>query len=264
MHAGTILGVILAKGQIVLVTVPDLVGHSRDNAEQIIANTPGLQLKIDRARASDLAPGTVITQHPPAGTTVLEGSMVGVGVAERQPVISVQLQGDPPQAKAGSSVVFTVKVTPKIPGLQYVFDFGDETGQSTSAEPFIRHTYSSIRIHRAVVVVRRGNVPYSSSNVVPVTIERGLNLALLVWMIAGIGVLAGGSYFKTESIRRHRRLKRAGISFKPVKSLGRQQLEPPPAGSVTSDFRLKAVSSAGEQTTEVSGLLVTREEVLDE
>lgn len=264
VRAGAILGVTIAKGRILMVTVPDLVGHSKDEAERIVANTPGLQLKLARARASDLAPGTILTQNPPAGTTVPEGSTVEVDVAESQPVVSVRLQADPPKAKAGSVVVFTVKVTPNVPGLRYVFDFGDQTAQSTSAEPFIRHTYSSVGIHPAVVVVKRGDVPYSTSNVVPVSIERGLNLALLVWIITGIGVLAGGSYYKTKPMRQHRQLKRAGISFKPVKSLGHQQLEPPPAGSVTNDIRLNAVTSAGEQMTEVGCPLVSREEVLHE
>ena len=90
------------------------------------------------------------------------------------------------------------------------------------------------------------------------------NPALLVGIIAGAVVLLGIGYYVFRPKRDGQRLKRAGVSFNPVKDMGSQQMGAPASPNFAVDVRLAVVRSDGVQTTEADGPLVTGEEVIHE
>ena len=262
VSAGAIVEVIVAKVE--MVTVPDLVGHSLGESEQIVANATGLHLEVNHYSSSNQKPGVVLEQSPSAGESVPVGSAVSVIIARGLQLTSVLLRADPLRANAGDTVLFRAEARPEIPGAQYYFDFGDDSSSRMSAVAVVQHTYRRSGTYRAVVLVGVGDGRPVESNAVTIQIEWSAGPITIAGLIVGIAVLMGAGYYTTEPRRRRARLKRAGIGLAVVPSVGRQQMESPPSNNFVTDVRLSITKSEGQQTTEVVGSLVTGEEVLHE
>jgi len=99
-----------------MVTVPDVVGQLQADAEAAITDA-GLAVGNTTETNSDTVPaGNVISQNPPAGTSVPEGSAVdllislGPVVEEdyEKPELFVQLNHEPPMYASGEDVIMTI------------------------------------------------------------------------------------------------------------------------------------------------------------
>jgi eukaryotic-like serine/threonine-protein kinase len=70
------------------VTVPDVVGDSRDTATSTLQNA-GFKVDTTEQESADTTPGNVLSQNPTAGTSAGKGSTVTITVAKAPPQVAV-------------------------------------------------------------------------------------------------------------------------------------------------------------------------------
>jgi beta-lactam-binding protein with PASTA domain/predicted Ser/Thr protein kinase len=84
---GSEVTIVVSKGT-QPVTVPDVVGDSRDTATSTLQNA-GFKVDTTAQESSDVSPGTVVSQNPTAGTSAGKGSTVTITVAKAPPQVDV-------------------------------------------------------------------------------------------------------------------------------------------------------------------------------
>ena len=83
VEVGGTVDLVLSTGN---VTLPDLVGMTRQRAEEVLGNTAyQLTVTISEVENGDVPPGTVVDQSLPAGTDVPQGSSISIVVAKAPP-----------------------------------------------------------------------------------------------------------------------------------------------------------------------------------
>lgn len=91
--------------------LPDFSGQSRESVEALAAKF-GWDLRINK-RSSDMAPGTVISQSPAAGTEVSDGSNLSITIAKPPP--APPPVEEPPAEESSGTEGCTPGYTPCLP-----------------------------------------------------------------------------------------------------------------------------------------------------
>ncbi len=178
--------------------------------------------------------------------------------------VSVELVPKLDHTKTGEPIEFRAKVTPPVQDAEYTFDFGDGTLALNSRSPDARHSYRQSKTYSAWVAVRTAHEHKFFSPPVQVYIEPSTPLwAIIATVLAVMGV---GAYSGIGLRRRWRRgaLGRAGVKIRARQGPGKQELEVPEHAASRDEVQFRAVRSAGQQTIEYRGRLVSRIETIHE
>jgi eukaryotic-like serine/threonine-protein kinase len=84
---GSKVTIVLSRGT-QPVTVPNVVGQSRDNASNTLENA-GFSVDVNEQQSTSADPGTVLSQNPSSGTSSGKGSTVTITVAKAPPQAEV-------------------------------------------------------------------------------------------------------------------------------------------------------------------------------